>query len=105
MALPRSFSRFSGQKRPLSGCFCPENTSEVDDRARRYVCSVQVVANGNAVELDDGATLDDLLTQLGLGAKWVVVERNGEPVPRRETASTVLVDGDRLELVRAVAGG
>jgi sulfur carrier protein len=67
--------------------------------------NVQVVANGTAVELADGATLDDLLAKLGLGAKWVVVERNGEPVPKRETATTVLADGDRLELVRAVAGG
>jgi sulfur carrier protein len=66
---------------------------------------VQVVANGNAVQLDDGATLADLLGRLGLGAKWVVVERNGEPVNRRETATTVLSEGDRLELVRAVAGG
>jgi len=66
---------------------------------------VQVLANGNSVELQDGATLDDLLAALGLGAKWVVVERNGEPVPRRETATTLLADGDRLELVRAVAGG
>jgi sulfur carrier protein len=66
---------------------------------------VQVVANGTAVELNDGATLDELLGHLGLGAKWVVVERNGEPVPRRETALTVLAEGDRLELVRAVAGG
>ena len=66
---------------------------------------MQVLANGRAVELADGATLDDLLANLGLGAKWVVVERNGEPVPRRQSATTVLVDGDRLELVRAVAGG
>jgi len=66
---------------------------------------VQVMANGAAVELDEGATLDDLLGRLGLGAKWVVVERDGEPVARRETATTRLSDGDRLELVRAVAGG
>ena len=66
---------------------------------------MQVVANGTAVELDEGATLADLLGHLGLGAKWVVVERNGEPVPRRETETTSLSDGDRLELVRAVAGG
>jgi sulfur carrier protein len=66
---------------------------------------VQVTANGEAVQLDDGASVDDLLGRLGLGAKWVVVERNGEPVPRREAAMTRLSDGDRLELVRAVAGG
>ena len=64
-----------------------------------------VVANGDEVEVDDGATVADLLDQLGLGKRLVVVERNGEPVARAERATTVLRDGDRLELVRAVAGG
>ena len=66
---------------------------------------MRVVANGDEVEVADGATVDDLLGVLGLGGKWVLVERNGEPVPRAELASTALSDGDRLELVRAVAGG
>ena len=35
----------------------------------------------------------------------IVVERNGEPVARSERATTRLASGDRLELVRAVAGG
>ena len=70
-----------------------------------YVEPVQVLANGKPVELPDGASVDDLLVALGLGAKWVVVERNGEPVPRRDVAATPLAEGDRLELVRAVAGG
>lgn len=64
-----------------------------------------VVANGDPVELADGSTVDDLLGFLGLGGKWVVVERNREPVARADLASTVLADGDRIELVRAVAGG
>ncbi|MEA2973775.1 MAG: sulfur carrier protein [Actinomycetota bacterium] len=64
-----------------------------------------VVANGDPVELADGSTVDDLLTALGLGGRWVIVERNGEPVERRDLSTTTLVDGDRLELVRAVAGG
>ena len=66
---------------------------------------MKVVANGDPVELADGSTVDDLLVALGLGAKWVVVERNREPVPRADLATTVLADGDRIELVRAVAGG
>jgi thiamine biosynthesis protein ThiS len=66
---------------------------------------VQVQSNGKPLDVADGATVDDLLQQLGLGAKWVLVERNGEPVDRRELATTVLQPGDRLELVRAVAGG
>lgn len=66
---------------------------------------MQVSANGDPVELGDGATVADLVAMLGLGGRWVLVERNGEPVRRAELASTVLADGDRLELVRAVAGG
>jgi sulfur carrier protein len=66
---------------------------------------MRVLANGDSVEVADGATVDDLLAVLGLGGRWVVVERNGEPVPRQELASTVLGEGDRIELVRAVAGG
>jgi sulfur carrier protein len=66
---------------------------------------MRVTANGQSVELSEGATVEDLLGVLGLGGRWVVVERNGEPVPRAVLATTVLSEGDRLELVRAVAGG
>jgi thiamine biosynthesis protein ThiS len=66
---------------------------------------VQVTSNGKPLEVPDGCTVDDMLKLLGLGAKWVLVERNGEPVNRRDLTTTVLRAGDRLELVRAVAGG
>ena len=66
---------------------------------------MEVLANGKPVRLTDGATVADLLVQLGLGVRWVVVERNGAPVERARMATTILVEGDRLELVRAVAGG
>jgi sulfur carrier protein len=66
---------------------------------------LKVTANGAEVELPDGATVDDLLGALGLGGRWVIIERNREPVARADTATTVLAEGDRMELVRAVAGG
>ncbi|MGH9280626.1 MAG: sulfur carrier protein ThiS [Acidimicrobiales bacterium] len=66
---------------------------------------MKVTANGDPVDLPDGATVAELLDELGLGGRWVLVERNGEPVARADYASTVLADADRLELVRAVAGG
>ncbi len=66
---------------------------------------MRVVANGQTVEVLDGASLEDLIEALGLGAKWVVAERNGEPVARPQMATTLLAEGDRIELVRAVAGG
>jgi sulfur carrier protein len=64
-----------------------------------------VSANGEPVELADGACLSDLLEVLGLGARWVVAEVNGRAVDRRDMVRTALHDGDRVELVRAVAGG
>jgi sulfur carrier protein len=66
---------------------------------------VVVIANGDQVSLPDQATLVDLLTALGLGAKWVVAERNGEAIDRADMVNTTLAEGDRIELVRAVAGG
>ena len=66
---------------------------------------MQVIANGDPVSLPDGAHLPDLFDTLGLGAKWVVAEVNGRAVDRAEMPSLALADGDRVELVRAVAGG
>ncbi len=66
---------------------------------------MRVLANGDPVEVAEGSSVDDLLAVLGLGGRWVLVERNGEPVRRQDLTVTVLAEGDRLELVRAVAGG
>lgn len=67
--------------------------------------SIDVVANGRRVTVPDGETVDGIVVRLGLGAKWVVVERNGEPVPRSAFADVRLQAGDRLEVVRPVQGG
>jgi sulfur carrier protein len=64
-----------------------------------------VLANGRPIDLPDGATVAALIDRLGLAGRVVVVERNGEPVDRRSVGVTVLTDGDRCEVVRAVAGG
>jgi sulfur carrier protein len=57
------------------------------------------------VTLEDGATVSDLLQQLGWGKRTVAVEHNGEALLRSEHPSIVLRDGDTLEIVKAVAGG
>jgi len=66
---------------------------------------VLVMVNGEATNVDGSMTVTDLLDRLGLNGRWVLVERNGEPVVRAELATTHLAEGDRVELVRAVAGG
>jgi len=67
---------------------------------------ITVVANGRPVELPEGATLAALLETLGVPARAVAaMEHNGEAVTRADHRVRVLGDGDRVELVRAVAGG
>ena len=66
---------------------------------------MQLTVNGRSSEVADGTTLPGLLRELGLRPGSVVVEHNGTALLRSELESAALADGDRLELVRAVAGG
>lgn len=67
--------------------------------------SIDVVVNGNPRSVAVGTTVLALLGELGLGDKRVAVERNLEVVPRAQHATTLLADGDRLEVVTFVGGG
>lgn len=64
-----------------------------------------IVANGKPRSIEDALTIAGFLDQLGWRPEWVVVEHNGEPVERPRFGGIVLQEGDRLEVVRAVAGG
>ncbi|HVJ10394.1 MAG TPA: sulfur carrier protein ThiS [Burkholderiales bacterium] len=66
---------------------------------------MQVTVNGAAHRLEQPLQISGLLEKLELVGKKVAVERNGEIVPRSAHGSTVLADGDRLEIVVAVGGG
>ncbi len=46
-----------------------------------------------------------LLHELAMAGKKVAVERNGEIVPKSAHPTTILRDGDELEIVVAVGGG
>ena len=66
---------------------------------------VQVKLNGKPREVSDGARLGELLDELGLDRRFLVVEHNGEPLARDRVDQLVLSEADSLELVRPVAGG
>lgn len=66
---------------------------------------MQLTVNGRPSEVAEGTTLNQLIESLGLRVGSVVVEHNGTALLRSELPAVVLRDGDRLELVRAVAGG
>jgi thiamine biosynthesis protein ThiS len=66
---------------------------------------IDIVINGETRSVVEGTTVAGLIGELGLADRRVAVERNREVVPRAQHASTVLVAGDRLELVTFVGGG
>ena len=67
--------------------------------------SMRVVVNGRDQAVESGETLAALLERLGVGPRYALVERNGEPVERRRYEEVTLEDGDRLVVARPVAGG
>ncbi|HEX3235374.1 MAG TPA: sulfur carrier protein ThiS [Gemmatimonadales bacterium] len=66
---------------------------------------LQVLVNGETREIAGPATLLELLAQLGLDPRSVVVELNREIVRRPRLAETPVAEGDTIELVHFVGGG
>ncbi|MGC8466923.1 MAG: sulfur carrier protein ThiS [Acidithiobacillus sp.] len=64
-----------------------------------------VMVNGQPHELRDGVNVAELLEQLEFAGQRVAVELNREVVPRSLHPQTLLREGDRLEIIRAVGGG
>jgi thiamine biosynthesis protein ThiS len=67
--------------------------------------AITITANGASRPARASCPLPEFLAELGLAPERVVVERNGAALTPTEARATVLADGDRLEIVRIVAGG
>jgi sulfur carrier protein len=66
---------------------------------------VQLRVNGRPAELPDGTTVADLVAARAEEHRRIAVARNAHVVPRSAWATTVLVEGDAVEVLVAVAGG
>ena len=64
-----------------------------------------ITANGESVETTVPCSLEVFLLAQGLPPRSVVVEHNGEAVAPSQFPDRTLHTGDRLEIVRVVAGG
>ena len=64
-----------------------------------------IQVNGESREIADGATLASLLAAIGVRRDGPAVALNDDVVPRGRHSATALRDGDRLEIIVAVAGG
>jgi len=70
-----------------------------------YLKMIEICVNGCTKAYERPLALAELLQEMEMAGRKVAVERNGEIVPRGAHASTLLSDGDRLEIVSAVGGG
>lgn len=64
-----------------------------------------VMANGERVTAEVPCSLESFLVSRGVPPRSVVVEHNGEAVAPSEFGQREIRQGDRLEIVRIVAGG
>lgn len=65
---------------------------------------MKLILNGDEREV--GATqVENLVEELGLPLAAALVEHNGKALFRSEWTTTYLHEGDRVEIIRMVAGG
>ena len=49
--------------------------------------------------------MSEFVRELGLDPRFVIIELNGDALERARFEQVRLADGDRIEIVKAVAGG
>jgi thiamine biosynthesis protein ThiS len=64
-----------------------------------------ITINGEPREITRAQNVTELIEELELPAPAILVEHNGFALRREEWPSRPLAAGDRIELVRIVAGG
>jgi sulfur carrier protein len=66
---------------------------------------IEIQVNGKAWKLHPESTVSDLLSRLKLSPKACAVEKNGEILERKDYSRDLLKAGDRVEIIRMMAGG
>jgi len=66
---------------------------------------LQITLNGDTHEIAGPLTVTDLLTQLDIDARRVAVEHNLVVLKRPTFDTTMVREGDQVEIVNFVGGG
>ena len=66
---------------------------------------MRISLNGESVDTREARTIGELVDRYQLPPQSIFVEHNGVAVHRAEWEERSLSEGDRIELVRIVAGG
>ena len=66
---------------------------------------ITLTVNGKPRDLEGPQNLVDYLEALGITQRAIAIAYNGDIIRKNELQEVTLVDGDKLEIVRAVGGG
>lgn len=66
---------------------------------------MNIVVNGENLSCTDGLSVRALLLEMGLSPDAILVERNASIVQRSAYETTMVSEGDSLELIHFVGGG
>ena len=66
---------------------------------------MMITVNGEALDIHSGTTLLELLEKQGYRLEVIAVEHNGMIMKKEAYDTTLLQDGDKLEVVSFVGGG
>lgn len=66
---------------------------------------ITISVNGEQRSIGGGLSVAGLLADIGLDRRKVAVERNLEIVPKSSFDTTLLAEGDQLEIVHFIGGG
>jgi len=66
---------------------------------------MRISLNGQEADAGGAQTVAELVGRFELPPETILIEHNGVALHRREWPQRALTDGDRIEIIRVVAGG
>jgi sulfur carrier protein len=69
------------------------------------IALIEVLVNGVASSVASSTTLEGLVQLIGVERRGVAIALDGQVIPRSAWPDSALVDGARVEIVTAAAGG
>jgi len=67
--------------------------------------AMKISLNGESVDAREAKTIAELIERYELPPQSILVEHNGLALHRHEWTTRPLVEGDRIEFIRVIAGG
>ena len=66
---------------------------------------MRIAINGKEADTQGAANVAELVDRYAMPAQTILIEHNGVALHRTEWSQRILMEGDRLEILRVVAGG